>query len=170
MGTVQKVFAYGSPGAVTRSVDDIIISVKNASERDIPFGAPVFLAEHGAVPFDTSDSQEFDTFLGFAVRVADKTPDAFPRGQFNDASSDGETGVWHAGDVMEVLVRGSVALATVQSGSRGSRVYIRKSDGKLTTSAGTSGTTVLLENVRVRNPRNEWTATCEATVSKRNIL
>ena len=170
MGKVQNVFGYGSPGAITRSVDDIVISVRNASDGDIPFGTPVFMTEHGAVPFDIANPQNFETFLGFTVRVADKTPDAYPSGQFNAQDSGGETGAWHAGDVMEVLVRGSIAVATNQAGIRGGKLYIRKSDGKLTTSAGTSGTTMLLENVRIRNPRNDWTATCEAIVNKRNML
>ena len=102
MGKVQNMFGNGRPGAVTRSADEIVISVKNAHTGDIPFGTPVFLTDAGAVPFDTGDPQEFSSFLGFAVRVADRTPDTYPRDQFSDPPE----GVWHAGDVMEVLVRG----------------------------------------------------------------
>ena len=170
MGKVLDAFGYGYPGTVTRSVDDIVISVRNASGVDIPFGAPVFMTENGAVPFDLESPQEFASFLGFAVRVADKTPDAYPRGQFNDPDSAGETGAWHANDLMEVLVRGSVALATTVSGGRGGKLYIRKSDGKLTATAGSSGSTVLLENVRIRNPRTGWSSCCEAVVNRRNII
>ena len=170
MGKVQNTFGYGVPGAVTRSVDEIVIAVRNASDRDVEFGAPVFMTEDGAVPFDVSDPQEFTSFLGFAVRVADRTPDAYPQGQNNTAASAGETGVWHAGDVMEVLVRGSIALPTVVSGARGGSLYIRKSDGMLTGAAGASGSTVLLENCRIRAPRNASTDCCEAIVNKRNIL
>ena len=166
MGKVQNAFGYGSPGAITRSADDIVISVRNASDREIPFGAPVFLADSGAVPFNVSSPQDFETFLGFAVRVADKTPDSYPRGQFSEAPA----GAWQAGDVMEVLVRGSIALAINQSGTKGGWIYIRKSDGRLTASAGASGTTVQLENVRIRNPKNDLSSCCEATVNKRNIL
>ncbi len=170
MGKVLDAFGYGYPGTVTRSVDDIVISVRNASGVDIPFGAPVFMTENGAVPFDLESPQEFASFLGFAVRVADKTPDVYPRGQFNDPDSAGETGAWHANDLMEVLVRGSVALATTVSGGRGGRLYIRKSDGRLTATAGSSGSTVLLENVRIRNPRTGWSGCCEAVVNRRNII
>ncbi len=170
MGKVLDAFGYGYPGTVTRSVDDIVISVRNASGVDIPFGTPVFMTENGAVPFDLESPQEFASFLGFAVRVADKTPDAYPRGQFNDPDSAGETGAWHANDLMEVLVRGSVALATTVSGGRGGKLYIRKSDGKLTATAGSSGSTVLLENVRIRNPRTGWSGCCEAVVNRRNII
>ena len=76
MGKVLNAFGYGYPGAITRSVDDIVISIRNASETDIPFGAPVFMTENGAVPFDLTSPQEFAAFLGFAVRVSDKTPEA----------------------------------------------------------------------------------------------
>ena len=170
MGKVLDAFGYGAPGAITRSVDDIVISIRNASGVDIPFGAPVFMTENGAVPFDLESPQEFATFLGFAVRVADKTPEAYPSGQFNDASSAGETGVWKANDLMEVLVRGSIALASTVSGGRGGKLYIRKSDGRITATAGASGSTILLENVRIKNPRTGWSGCCEAVVNKRNIL
>lgn len=166
MGKVQNMFGYGSPGTVTRSMDSVIISVRNASDGDVPFGAPVFITDYGAEPFSVASPQDFTAFLGFAVNVKDKTPDGYPRGQFNDPPR----GAWHAGDVMEVLVRGSIALETGVSGEPGGRLYIRKSDGKLVTGAGTSGTTVLLENVRVRNPRTGAGACCEAVVNKRNIL
>ena len=166
MGKVQNMFGNGRPGAVTRSADEIVISVKNAHTGDIPFGTPVFLTDAGAVPFDTGDPQEFSSFLGFAVRVADRTPDTYPRDQFSDPPE----GVWHAGDVMEVLVRGGVCLPLATTGVRGGKVYIRKSDGKLTSTAGSSGATVELENVRIRNPRDSASNCCEAIVNKRNII
>ncbi len=166
MGKVQNVFGYGSPGTVTRSADNIIISVRNASDGDIPFGAPVFMNDNGAEPYSTVTQQDFSTFLGFAVNVRDKTPETFPQGQFNDPPRS----AWHAGDLMEVLVRGCIALEMSVSGAAGGKLYIRKSDGRIVTSAGASGTTVLLENVRIRNPRTGWTSCCEAIVNKRNIL
>lgn len=166
MGKVQDAFGCGSPGAVSRSVDEIVISVRNASDADVPFGAPVFLSGSGAVPFSVSSPQDFSAFLGFAVRIADKTPDVYPSGQFGDPPE----GAWKPGDVMEVLVRGGIALKTVTGGTAGGRLYIRKSDGALTSEAGESGTTVLLENVRIRNPRNTYGPCCEAVVNKRNIL
>ena len=170
MGKVLQIFGHGQPGSISRSVDDIVISIRNASDKDIPFGAPVFLGDDGAEPFSTANPQDFSTFLGFAVRVADKTPDTYPVGQFNDGGSEGEVGKWKAGDVMEVLVRGSVAIALSATGSPGGNVYIRKSDGKLTATAGASGSTVLLENCRVRNPRTGYSGCAEVVVNKRNIL
>ena len=140
MGKVQKGFGKGSPGAVSRSVDDIVISVKNAGNTDIPFGAPVFMGSGGAVSFSTANPQEFRDFLGFAVRVADKTPETYPR----DQSGENQAGVWRAGDVMEVLVRGGIAVSLGASGDNGGAVYIRKSNGALTGDPGTEGTTMLL--------------------------
>ncbi len=166
MGKVQEIFGNGCPGAVSRSADEIVVSVKNLSEEEIPFGAPVFLSGSGAAPFSLSSPQDFDAFLGFAVRVADKTPDTYPAGPFSDAPE----GVWKPGDVMEVLVRGGIAVETAASGTPGGKVYLRKSDGRLTPDAGEAGITVLLENVRVRNPRNTSGPCCEVIVNKRNII
>ena len=163
MGKVQAVFGNGSPGAITRSVDDIVISVKNAGEGEIAFGTPVFLASGGAVPFDTDSPQDFSSFLGFAVRIADKTPDTYPQ----DQSGNPQAGAWKPGDVMEVLVRGGITVSLAASGTTGGKVYIRKSDGALTASAGAADSTVLLENVRIRN---SGTMCCEVVVNKRNII
>lgn len=165
MGKVQARFGNGFAGAVSRSIDDIIISVRNAGSVDIPFGAPVFMTSDGAVPFDISDPQDFTTFLGFAVRVADKTPDEYPSGQFGTPPQ----GVWHPGDVMEVLVRGSIAVASAASGTQGGKVYVRKSDGKITATAGSSGSTVELENVRIKRPRDASGSCAEVVVLNRNI-
>ena len=170
MGKVLQIFGHGQLGSISRSVDDIVISIRNASDKDIAFGAPVFLGDDGAEPFSTANPQDFTTFLGFAVRVADKTPDTYPQGQFNDGAGEGEVGCWKAGDVMEVLVRGSVAIPLSATGSPGGNVYIRKSDGKLTASAGASGSSVLLENVRIRRSRDAFSSCCEAVVNKRNII
>ena len=166
MGKVQKGFGNGSPGAVSRSVDDIVISVKNAGNTDVPFGAPVFMGSGGAVPFSTANPQEFTDFLGFAIRVADKTPETYPR----DQSGESQAGVWKAGDVMEVLVRGGIAVSLGASGDTGRAVYIRKSDGALTGKPGTEGSTVLLENVRVRNKPGPGETVSEVTVNARNNI
>ena len=165
MGKVQNTFLNGFSGAVSRSVDDVIISVKNASDQQIPFGAPVFLGAGGAVPFDPSSAQAFTAFLGFAVRIADKTPETYPSGQFGTPSA----GVWKAGDVMEVLVRGSIALPLTDTGAVGGTVYVKKADGTLQAAAGESGATVALENVRIRRPKDD-SGCCEAVINKRNIL
>ena len=68
---------------------------------------------------------------------------------------------------MEVLVRGGITVSLAASGTTGGKVYIRKSDGALTASAGAADSTVLLENVRIRN---SGTMCCEVVVNKRNII
>ena len=166
MGKVIERFSNGVAGAISRSVDDIVISVKNAGETDIPFGAPVFLTSGGAVAFNPANPQDFDTFLGFTVRVADKTPDSYPQ----DQAGTPQAGAWKPNDVMEVLVRGGIAVPMGASGEQGGKVYIRKSDGALTVAAGQSGTTVLLENVRIRNPQGVGGNIAEVIVNSRNLI
>ena len=159
MGKVLKKFTNGWPGAVSRSIDDIIISMKNGTSDDIAFGTPLFLSasDNTAKPFDASTSTP-ETFLGIAVRSADKTPEEYG----------GNEGKYKAGDPVEVLVRGSTVLCFENNASAGSSVYIRKSDKKLVTSPGAEGTTVLLPGVTVRNSRDANRAT-EVVLTKRNI-
>lgn len=169
MGKVLEQFSSGFPGAISRSVDEIVISVKNAGGTDIPFGAPVFMTNNGAVPFNTSSPQDFSTFLGFAVRVESKTPDVYPSGQFSNPANT-QQGSWKANDVMEVLVRGSIAVPVAIAGQPGQPLYIKKSDGSLTPLAGTEGSTVLLQNVRIRKARAAAGTCSEVLVNERNIL
>ena len=166
MGKVIERFSNGVAGAISRSVDDIVISVKNAGETDIPFGVPVFLNSGGAVAFNPANPQDFDTFLGFTVRIADKTPDSYPQ----DQAGTPQAGTWKPNDVMEVLVRGGIAVPMGASGEQGGKVYIRKSDGALIAAAGQSGTTVLLENVRIRNPQGVGGNIAEVIVNSRNLI
>ena len=164
MGKVMAAYTNGFAGEVTRSADNVIVSLKNTGTADIPFGAPVFLSSDktGVVGFNTGTPQTFAAFVGFAVRVADKTPETYPSGQFGANPQ----GVWKGGQVIEVLTRGCIALPLAAEGGMKDPVYIRKSDGKLTTYAGESGTTVLLENVRIRRPR-DGSGCCEALVTER---
>ena len=159
MGKVLK-FQNGFPGTVSRSVDDVIISLKNAGSAAIPFGAPVFMnsAGNGIEPFNTSSAQAFTAFVGFAVRAADKTP----------ATVGANEGNWAAGELAEILVRGSMVVSIAGANKRGMPVYIKKSDGSLTTTAGSEGTTVELTNVKVRTPRDS-SGKAEIVVTSRNI-
>ncbi len=167
MGKVLSEFRRGWPGAVTRSKDDVIVSLQNADYDPIAFGAPVFLnASYGGAVNFTSGETTAEQFIGFAVRVPDMTPDAYPVGQ--DAAD--PAGAWAPGDTVEILVRGSVSVPIVSSNAKiGSNVYIRLSDKRLTTTAGESGTTLLLPNVTVRGARDSR-GFCEVTVTKRNLV
>ncbi|QTE67590.1 hypothetical protein JNO48_10325 [Clostridiales bacterium] len=167
MGKVLSEFRRGWPGAVTRSKDDVIVSLKNADMNPIAFGAPVFLdaAAGGAVNFAAGETAA-EQFIGFAVRVPDKTPDTYASGQ----NPPDTAGAWAPGNAADILVRGSVAVPVQTTGAKtGDKVYIRLSDKKLVTAAGESGTTVLLPNVTVRNARDSK-GFCEVTVTKRNLI
>ncbi len=167
MGKVLSEFRRGWPGSVTRSKDDVIVSLKNADLTPIAFGASVFLdaAAGGAVNFAPGETTA-EQFAGFAVRVADKTPDTYPSGQ-NGADPAGN---WAPGDPVDILVRGSVSVQIQTSSAKiGDKVYIRLSDKKLVTVAGESGTTLQLPNVTVRSARDSR-GFCEVTVTKRNLI
>ena len=160
MGKVLSTFTNGFAGAVSRSVDNIIIALKNASGEDLPFGVPVFLkaGENGCLAFD-AETSEAGGFLGFTVRAADKTPEVYGSSQ----------GVYTPEDPVDVLVRGSMAVTLDSSAQTGSPVYIRKADGALVTNPGAEGSTLLLPGVTVRRPRDS-TRTAEIVLTKRNLL
>ena len=168
MGKIQSAFDFGWPGSISRSVDDIVVSLKNADTKPIPFGAPVFLVSggDGVVAFDTSSPQDYGAFVGFAVRIADKTPEAYPEGQFGEQPE----GEWKPGDVMEVLVRGSIIIRATAGFAPGGKVYIRKLDGRIVALQGAEGSTVELQNVRIKRPQTGSGSTSEAVVLERHIL
>ncbi len=160
MGKVLKKFSNGFVGAASRSIDNVIISTKNGASAEIPFGAPVFLkaGENACRPFNESTSTEAN-FMGFAVRVPDKTPDTYGS----------DTASFAANDPVEVLVRGSVVLQFGGSVNPGSSVYIRKSDGILVTDAGASGSTLQLPGVTVRTV-SDGSNRAEVILKTRNIM
>ena len=160
MGKVLGTFTNGFVGAASRSLDNVIISMKNGNGGEIPFGAPVFMVpgENTCRAFNESTSTDAN-FLGFAVRVADKTPETY---------GDNE-GVFKVGDPVEVLVRGSVVLQFTTAVVPGASVYVRKADGALVTSAGASGTTLELPNVKVRTAA-DGNRRAEVVVLKHNLM
>ena len=172
MGKVLSTFDKGWPGAISRSVDDIVISLKNVDENPIPFGAPVFLTDtgDGVVNFIPNGSQTFDRFVGFAVRAPEKTPDTYPTGQDMTIGQGSQAADWKPGDIVEILVRGSIVVRAFAGFRVGGKVYIRKSDGTLVSNPGSEGTTVWLENVRMKQPQRGSGNTSEVVVTERNLL
>ena len=160
MGKVLKEFKNGYAGAISRSLDDVVISLRNASGGEIAFGAPVFLVpgEKACRGFINGTSTA-ETFLGFAVRAADKTPQTFGSSH----------GAYKANEPVDVLVRGSTVLNMESVANPGDSVYIRKADGKLVNSAGSEGTTLKLPNVTVRASR-DTARRAEVVITKRNLL
>ena len=163
MGKVLSKFNNGWPGTVSRQKDDVIVSLKNAGQTAIKPGDPVFLynaVTPGGVRGFISGTTTEDEFAGFAVRVPDKTPESW-------MESEAE---WKAGDLVDVLVRGSTVVPCGTSSAKiGNPVYIRKSDGALVTAAGAEGTTVPLPDTYIRTPRDAEYR-CEVVVSRRHIL
>ena len=162
MGKVLSKFTNGFPGAVSRAKDDVIVALKNAGTTNIRFGDPVFLyntVNPGGVRGFIANTTTGEEFVGFAVRVPDKTPE----------TSAGGAGEWKPGDVADVLVRGCTVVPCATSSAKiGQQVYIRKSDGALVTSAGSEGTTVPLPDTYIREPRDS-AQNCEIVVTKRHL-
>ena len=172
MGKVLSTFDIGWPGAISRSVDDIVVSLKNGGSAAIPFGAPVFLTSDGegvvAYDPDTSPAQTFASFVGFAIRVAGKTPDTYPVQQDMSSIRSDQSGVWNPKEPVEVLVR-TIAVETSVGFLPGGDVYLRVSDGALVPEAGEEGETFLLENVKMRTPQGNNRPCSEVLITARNI-
>ncbi len=161
MGKVLKNFTNGFPGAISRAVDDVVISLRNGSGGEIEFGKPVFLKTDGSNAVTVFDSSMSDAarFVGFTVRAGDKTPEEYHS----------STAVYLANEPADILVRGSIVVQIETAATPGQQVYIRVSDGKLTTSAGSSGSTIALPHVNARTARDS-TGRCEITVKERNLM
>ena len=100
MGKVQSTFINTYPGAISRSVDDIVISLTNGGAAAIKFGAPVFPDTSTKVARNWASGDAVTGFIGIATRIGIKTPDTY-------ASSEAEYAV---NDIMSVIVRGSVCV------------------------------------------------------------
>ena len=160
MGKVLSTFRNGFPGAVSRSADDVILSLRNASGGPVSFGAPVFLVagENACRAFDAASATSA-AFLGIAVRIPDKTPDTYGS----------NLGSYAPNDPVDILVRGSVVLKFTGAVPPNAGVYIRKSDGAVMAVAGEEGTSLQLPNVTVRTPRDSG-ACAEVVLTKRNCM
>jgi hypothetical protein len=170
MGKVLNTFMNGFPGTPSRTADEIIITMQNGSARNIYPGDLVFLKTDGSAEgFDLEYPQEFEMFLGFAVRCPDRTPDVAVTSQ-NNPTTENSNCPWRPNETMEVLVRGAITVPMAVSANRGSEIYVRKSDGKLVASPGASGSTIELENVKLRNARDTVSGCAEVIVNKRNII
>ena len=162
MGKVISQFPRGFAGDVTRAHDNVIISLRNVGAAPIPFGAPVFLktaSTQGVQGFVSGTTTE-DTFVGFVVRVPDKTPPTANAG----------AGQWEIGEPVDILVRGSMCVACASAASKiGDKLYIRKSDGALVNSAGATDTTVPVPNTTIRSVR-DTKSQVEIVITKRNYV
>ena len=160
MGKVQSTFGNGYKGAVSRSVDNVIISRRNSANAVIPFGTPVFLdsSTYGVIPF--ASGMEASKFVGFTVRIADKTPETYGSNEGN----------YNQMDPVDVLVRGAIVLDVATSTAKpGDNLYIRLSDNKLVTLPGAEGSTFQIPNATVTTLRDD-NGFCEVLLRERNLL
>ena len=130
MGKVLKNFTNGYAGAISRSLDDVVVALANKSNNPLAFGVPVALNgdKNGVVPFDGSTHTAAD-FVGVTVRNPSKTPDAYGA----------NTGSYAAGEMVDVLVRGHIVVKLAGSDPMiGDAVSIQKTTGGFAVGSGDS--------------------------------
>ncbi len=156
MGKVLNGFLHGSPGAVSRSVDDIIIALPNQDEQPLSFGTAVVLSSQGTGAVRFTPSSTAADFLGFTARSASKTPAEYGSSQ----------GSYQPREMMDVLTRGSIVVQVTGSPAAGGKVYLVKATGAVTVTAD-GDNTVELANARFRGPRDS-TGQAEVILLSRN--
>ena len=159
MGKVLSTFTNGWVGAISRSVDDIVVSLANKSGDALPFGVPVALDANraGVVRFD-ANSHTAAEFVGITVRAPAKTPDAYG----------GSTGSYAANELADVLVRGHIIAAVDNwTGAPGDVISVRKTDGKF--AVGSGNDYLALTNVRV-SAAPDGASNAELVITERNVL
>ena len=119
MGKVLTLFTNGNPGAISRSVGDVVTTfVNKESTADIAFGAPVMIETNamGVVNFTTTIASDADTTAqihGIAVRTA-KTPDTYGS----------NVAAYHPGEHVDVLTSGCCVIHIASGSPRpGAKVY-----------------------------------------------
>lgn len=119
-----KTLPYGFRGAVSRQPDTLIQPYTNVGDDAIQFGAPVVFdaTNKGVRALKSTDATASD-IIGIAVR------------RIGQPYADDANGWYYKkGDVVDVLVRGSIAVelkATTGIAARG-QVYVDPEDGELT--------------------------------------
>ena len=97
-------FLHTVPGTISRAVDDIVVSLRNAGSTDINPGDAVFLKNDSNGPGVTrvQTDSTFAGFVGIAVRVPSRA---------GDTSGSNDPAPWKSGEPVDVLVRGCVSVA-----------------------------------------------------------
>ena len=163
MGKVFKNELLGSAGAISHSADEIVISLANKDNRDLPFGFPVFLNEDGSGVVGISTASNPAKFVGFAVRVPDKTPPVYDD---PDGIGANNNAVYKKGDLVDILVRGSMVVDAMGTIAKpGMPVYLNKVYGKVT--AESSDNTLTVPGLYFRTVRDIGGRT-EILVSERH--
>jgi len=121
---IGKTLNFGYRGAVSRTPDTIIQAYQNVGTDPIQFGEPVvFDATNGGVRKITTTDTTNDGIIGIAVR------------RMGDPYVDSNMGWYYkAGDVVDVLVRGSIVVelkATTSIAAHG-KVYVANGNNSMT--------------------------------------
>ena len=159
MGKVLSTFTNGWPGAISRSVDDVVVALANKSGAALPYGVPVALdsGKTGVVRFDANTHTAAE-FVGITVRDPAKTPDAYG----------GNTGSYGVNELADVLVRGHIVAAVDNwTGALGDVISVKKSDGKF--AVGSGNDYLALSNVRISGAP-DGASNAELVITERNVL
>lgn len=157
MGKVQNTFKNVYPGAVSRSVDTIVISEPNGGAAAVAFGEPIFLDATTKKARGFVSGDNMDNFLGIACRNGIKTPNVYGS---NVAD-------YEVNEMMDIVVRGSVCIPVETSATAvaiGGKVYL-DANGKFTADA--TGNTEMT-NLKFR-PTVGVNNVAEVVITTRNI-
>ncbi len=157
MANALASFNLGFPGAVTRSVDDIVIALPNRDLSALDFGVPVVLNDEGTGAKKFTSSSTAADFVGFTLRSASKTPETY-------GSS---TGSYATEEMMDVLTRGTTVV-TVSTGTPvpGGPVYVVKATGQISAMENAENN-VELTNVKFRSQK-DGRSRAEVVILSRN--
>ena len=162
MGKVSSGFPHGWAGASSRAVDDIVEAYANVSGTAIPFGSPVFQDSERTGVTGIQAGAGTETFLGFAVRSPAKTPNVY------GTEDENSRGAYEAGEMVDVLTRGSIVLEAAGSGILpGKQVYINLDTGKAVSASSSS--TLMIPGCRFRTGRDA-NGMAEVVLVTRNLM
>jgi len=159
-GKVLSNFMNCFPGSISRSADDIVVSLKNQGTAAIEPGEPVFLSADGKGVTKTQTDSAFSRFVGIAVRIPSATPNVYGE----------DVRKYEANDPVDVIVRGSVVVKLEnEMADAGGAVHLTLADGTFTTEAVTDET-IQLANCSWRRSAELGDGCAEVVIRERNIL
>lgn len=157
---IGKTVPFGYRGNVSRTPDCVISSFTNVGEANIEFGEPVVFDAtlNGVRKIKTTDTAGV---VGIAVR------------HIGQPYSDDAQGYYYKpGDVVDVLVRGSICVelpTTTGIAARG-KVYVSKASDSLGTILAASGTNAVeVPNTIFTNGKFDANKIVEVTILERSI-
>ena len=160
MGKVLTSFTQCFPGAVSRSMDEIVVSERNAETGTIAPGSAIFMTSDGKGVTKVKAGSTFERFVGIAVRVPSATPDVYGE----------NVKEYQPGEPVDVLVRGCIVVKLDgEMCENGGAVYVKKSDGMFTTEED-AGDTIRLTNCSWRRESNLADNCAEVVVRERNLV